>query len=708
METSAVIANRARPSLRTLIAFAAARSYSANTNNPLNSVLPLFEPIAAAFHGRPFSAAELSRELADRYDLIVSEELCGHWATQLVQQELLIPIANAEGSGGHQWSQERVANAPDGAFADELAALLDALRGFSEQSGDLITSSLTDEQIVSLLRRGAIASMFPRLHENNNPAHRSEDEYVFSRFVAWANSNDPKVVDSIARLRKAAIYSDLILHLREPRRPSTNIQNVFAYLDSPLVMDLVGLGGKLRQAFAARLIRTLKEMKIVSLVSPVMVDEIKGNIKALLKRDPRDRFGPTADALRKGDFRVDYVEACHDRIEMLIEDAGIQIDRGFSRYLKAQYDEAGKNLEEELLAKLQSHYRMFGAAERDAESLFGCFGRRDGLKPRDMYSSRCFFVTSNDMLAAVGNKFFREHLGHGDSTFPIIVTRSTIAAMADAISGVATKDSMTEQELIISAADATSYDPVVFDKIETLLKTITPDEASDLSHILQRTDVSQLAMDLVRGNANNVTSKSVSEIVSSVKNRLDEEAEKRVAASIERERQEAAQRTDELSAEIKNKDYHIASLYDSSQKRHAAIAGEIIKHNKTCQKIVHNTRAISAFVAIVVALIVGAAVYLLSAMAISLAANWQIILAVVAALGSSLPLVGMPSVRAGFATLVEKWQARTIGRRALSLGYELPPSKLLSDDDLRAELDRQFASTSQPPESSSQRTSLFD
>lgn len=686
-----VIAAQSAQALRSLIAFAAARSYSANTNNPLNSILPLFEPIAAALHGRPFDTADLSKELRERYDLIVSEELCGYWANQLVQQKLLVPIPNAEGSGGFQWSQERIANAPDGAFAEELSALLQAMRLFAAESGDLITGALTDDQLVSLLRRGAIASMFPRLHQNNNPTHKSEDEYVFARFVAYAQSNNPSAVDSLARLRRAAIYSDLILHLREPRRPSSGAQSVYAYLDSPLVMDLIGLGGHLRKAFAERLVKVLREMKVVCVVSPVMIEEIRGNIRALIKRDPRDRFGPTADALRRGDFKIDFVEACSDRVEALIEAQGLQIDRNFNQYLKPQFDQSGKNLEEELLSKLQSHYKMFGAAERDAESLFGCFGRRDGNKPQNMYSSRCFFVTSNDMLAAVGNKFFRDNQSYKESTFPIVITRATMAAMADAISGVATKNSMTEQELIISAADATSYDPVVFDKIEGLLKDMTPTEAADLSDILQRTDVSQLAMDLVRGSASNVTSQRVSEIVDSVKNRLESEAEARVAANIDSERRDAKKEADSLSAAISERDSRIAALNAATRRQHDLSAGSLIKAHGRAAKILGHARLLGSMAALLVALAVGIAVYLLSSIAEQLELWAKLGLSAVAALGAAVPLLGIPSIRGWFQRSVERWRAVQLHRQAESLGYDLPSQTLLPIRELEAELDLQFS-----------------
>jgi hypothetical protein len=677
--------------LRSLIAFAAARSYSANTNNPLNAILPLFEPIAAALHGRLFTAADLSRELRDRYDLIVSDELCTHWSNQLIQQKLLVPVSTTTGSGGYEWSQERVANAQDGAFAEEMNELLSELRTFATDSGDLITGSYTDDQLVRLLRRGAIASMFPRLHENNNPHHGSEDEYVFSRFVSSLSVGNARILDNISRLRRAAIYSDLILHLREPKKPGGNSQYVHAYLDSPLVMDLLGLGGKLRKQFATRLFESLKAQKVIFLVSPVMIDEVKGNIRALISRDPRDRFGPTADALRRGEFKIDYVEACHDRIEALVEASGLQIDHNFNTYLIDKLDDAGKSLESELLSRLQSHYRMFGAAERDAKSLIGCLGRRGGSKPRDMYSSRSFFVTSNDMLAAVGNKFFRENCAYKDSTFPVVVTRSTIAAMADAIAGISSNNSMTEMEMIVSAADATSYNPAVFEQIERILKELTPSDAKDLSEILQRTDVSELAMDLVRGNPNNVTIQRVSEIADIVQNRLEIEAHNRVAAGIEKERTAAKIQMERLAAAIAEKEQKIAALSERRIARHESSTGSLARYNKLLRKISSKSKSINVVLAIAVAATVGIATYMLSLYADSISQNVKIILSIITATAGGIPLIGFGPIKTAINQTIERRLSDLLNKKASELGYELNYECLPSNTELKATLSHQLS-----------------
>ncbi|MBN9587662.1 MAG: hypothetical protein J0G99_01535 [Alphaproteobacteria bacterium] len=87
--------------LRTLVAFSAARSFSLKNNNPLDVILPLFEPIATSLHGQQFNAETCAAELADRYDLLVSEELCVYWSGQLIKSGLLKPAASAMDSGAY-------------------------------------------------------------------------------------------------------------------------------------------------------------------------------------------------------------------------------------------------------------------------------------------------------------------------------------------------------------------------------------------------------------------------------------------------------------------------------------------------------------------------------------------------------------------------------------------------------------------------------
>jgi hypothetical protein len=65
------------------------------------------------------------------------------------------------------------------------------------------------------------------------------------------------------------------------------------------------------------------------------------------------------------------------------------------------------------------------------------------MRPADMYSSRAFFLTGNEMVATISNRFFRENIGYGDRNFPVVISRSTAAALTDAIVGVESGGSLS-------------------------------------------------------------------------------------------------------------------------------------------------------------------------------------------------------------------------------------------------------------------------
>lgn len=284
--------------LRTLVAFSAARSYSVSTNNPVELVLPLFEPIAAANHGKLFVAADCAMEIASRYDLVVSAELCTHWSGHLLKRGLLVP-ASGIASGAAVWNQKNISNLNNSDFSKDLLRILTELRSFLAASKDFLLQSYTDAELVSLLKQGAISSMFPKLYETGGTS-KSEEEYIYSRFLQHAAKSSPTIVESLSTLRRAAIICDLILHSREPHRPPKNPQQVSLYFDSPLVMDLIGLCGKIRREHGRRLLAGFEQLGFVPLINPEMVFEIRNNIHGLLNKPARERYGPTAEALRKG------------------------------------------------------------------------------------------------------------------------------------------------------------------------------------------------------------------------------------------------------------------------------------------------------------------------------------------------------------------------------------------------------------------------
>jgi len=672
--------------LRMLVAFSAAQSYSVSSSNPVDFVLPLFQPIAADRNGRQFVAAELAQDVAQRYDLLVSEDLCNYWTRHLIKAGLLIPADPSMSEGAFVWRQDTLPNAPPGNFAPELTNILVAFRSFLDRRSDLFNQVYSEDELALILRRGAVGSLFPKLYEVDG--YRSDEQYIFSRFVTDLVSERPNLADAIVRLRRAAIFCDLIFHLREPKVPPKNAQPITAYFDSPLVMDLIGLSGPARQSFAKQLVRGFAALKLSPMINPDMIFEIRNNLRGLINKEPSRRFGPTADALRRGELKMTIVEASLERIEPLIQEAGIVIDRSFPSH--ASKSMLSDELETALLSKLQSHYTFFEAASRDAKTVRGVLGRRGGNRPTDLYSAKAIFVTGNDMLAAISNRFFRENIGYSDTNFPVVVSRATAAALTDAVVGVQTTGTMTTADLLISAADITQYDPDVVDRIEARLREIAPDEADDLSQLLSQSDYSQFAMDAMRGNPRNVTLQSVTDLVSEIHQRLDQQANQRVAAERRKERTAAASRSDELAKRIAGGEAALDVALSQLREQHNRVlelartwmAGSS-RQDSVLQRAL---RCLAAIVGLVVAGATYLSIY--SAEWLSGKTALLVIVSVIVGTAAGFPIVGLPSIRD---YLLGWFRRRTLANllgRVATMGYDLPPHSVTGPGDLIPALDQ--------------------
>jgi hypothetical protein len=665
------------PTLRSLVAFSAAQAYSVDTNNPVEVVVPLFQPIATTLHGRSFEAAALAKEIYDRYGLIVSEELCQFWATRLVSLKMLSPVLDGSEAGGYVWQQISEV-VPNKGFASELQTIVLTFRDFLKKTNDLLSVNYSDSQIVELMKRGVIGTMFQKLYDTE-AMFRSDDHYIFSRFTQWLSLNHPASAETLGKLRRAAIFSDLILHVREPRRPPSNAQPVSVYFDSPLVMDAIGLSGPKRRWFSTRILEAFKVLRFTPLVNPEMLFEIRNNIKALLSTPPGRRYGPTAESLRRGEITLDVINATIDRLESVIQASGIGIDQNFSSHVdRSVLDDS---LEQELFSRLQSNYQFVEAARRDAKTIRGVFGRRSDAKVSSIYACRALFVTANDMVTTVANRFFRERVGYNDRVVPVVMARTTLAALTDAVVGVHNDGSLSTTEMLVSAEEATQYNVDVVDEIERRLRAIDHDEADNLVALISLTDYSELAMDAALGNPRNITEQTIVNLVAAVKGEFRTEAEKEVAAARARERTIGRRQQDELLQHLALRELAleqaIQQIRGQGNSAKIALADRYLRYTRRLKVLEY---ALTTF-----SLLIGVAAASLAFLAINntemLEQNTILKLLVAGCIGvvTGYPLIGVPSLRGTVRAWVHSRLVNSLRAFASQFSVDLPKYVSLGD-----------------------------
>lgn len=272
------------------------------------------------------------------------------------------------------------------------------------------------------------------------------------------------------------------------------------------------------------------------------------------------------------------------------------------------------------------------------------------------------------------------------------MTRSIAAALADSILGIASTGNMSLTDMLISAADATQYNVEVFNRIESHLNNIAPSEAEELLEVLDRPDISQLAMDLVRGNPKNVTVESVTQLTKVIKSRLESEARSKVAAEHEEENKRAALIAEDHQQFIAAQQSQLNAVVESLKSRHALDCAEISDCHSRGLRATSSAQLITTILAAIVAVLVGLAVYIGTYYTDYLAskAGYRLFIAVVCSIAAGFPLLGLPAVGRWVDGVVSRIHDNRISSLAFKCGYEVSEPTSLTADELKILLDQQF------------------
>jgi len=91
-------------------------------------------------------------------------------------------------------------------------------------------------------------------------------------------------------------------------------------------MDLLGLGGKERESNAKQIIDGLRRMSCKLEVFSHSCDGIRDNLRAVLQQPRGQRFGPTAEAIRRSELPEDYANAVSNNVEHFVQnEIGIDV-----------------------------------------------------------------------------------------------------------------------------------------------------------------------------------------------------------------------------------------------------------------------------------------------------------------------------------------------------------------------------------------------
>ena len=298
-----------------------------------------------------------------------------------------------------------------------------------------------------------------------------------------------------------------------------------AFLDAPFVMDALALCGRDRETNAKQIIEGLTTMSCRVRVLSHSCDEIRDNLQGVLRRSPGQRFGPTADAMRRSELNLEYAQAvCANPDHFIQNEIGLEVLRWNMDLYPNEHVYFPSKDYEDLLGTLHFHTNI-SARERDAQSIAVIMRRRSGSQSRDVFKTKFFLITRNHLLAHCAREFCvqRGHLREHEEG--PVVTQRRLAALLWLTLGAQDRQELTRRQLLVACERVSQIRPELIDGAMKKLKKVQEADLPKLEALLTQPRSTQMLMDLTLNRQEVVTEENIEEILDMMRKATAEELE---------------------------------------------------------------------------------------------------------------------------------------------------------------------------------------
>ena len=376
--------------------------------------------------------------------------------------------------------------------------------------------------------------------------------YVTNKFVIdLYEGRDPMfaVVESIV---KGSILASAI-YLPDYESPGRPIRDLQIYLDTPFLIDLIGLARAPENEAATELVTVLRSLGAELTCFEHTLYETQGvlrsaaiQLESLAGRSPSSRLYPPIvrhcleSNLRSSDLAVKVDTLASDLADMRIE---VIESPPHSAELTVDEEELDAVLE------AQVQYRNENARRRDLQSLTGIYRLRSGKTKRRLESAKAIFATPNASLVR-GSQIFFQETPRGDRV-PVCALDSELATVAWIKRPAAAPDLLRKQ-LIADCYSANDPNETLWSKyLDEIDRLVDAGTFTDNDYYVLRFSVeaSRALMDETLGDADRLTAESLQSILAETRQKMRGEADQELQSAL-RERDDAETKSERIQDEL--------------------------------------------------------------------------------------------------------------------------------------------------------------
>lgn len=573
----------------------------------MDAMIPFFAEACQQFAGELFDASRFSKELADRYNIHIPRLAALGLAEQLAREGLLIAQPGHTRSVVYQYAKaanetNRVSALTEGEVEEVFASFVDFCRADSRLANrddtffqDALLDRLVNADSMRILgrREGSIATK-----KNANTillakpgaamGEQDRDEihldYLVSQFLLDLRDKNPPAFDRASNVAFANMAAEAITCFRDPVTANGSLDGLTVYLDSPLLLDMLGVNSEYSD-YGHELLEAIHASGAKAALLDHCVAEAEATVYSQLNhaRSGINQIGASWGTSTKPDLLAALVGHVGARAA---ERLGIDVHRDPDVDLHRRSPNTVGDIETTMLSRMQG-WPTEEAKDYDRRSVWAMLTMRATSTPCSrICDSTWLFLTRNTALVSIANQAWWTWLkGTSKHSNTVIESWAPVAMSDKQFAGYlwarvgGREGNISKARLLAHCSAAVRPRADVKAKAYNLVLELGGrDEANDLAALLEDREGARALMRATRGDPEDVTKERLPFILERVRLGAGE-----YAAAIERE--EAKRQLETATAEHRrtleqHKTEAVANrqaLTDEVKKAHA----EILQHRQT-------------------------------------------------------------------------------------------------------------------------------
>jgi len=233
--------------------------------------------------------------------------------------------------------------------------------------------------------------------DDDSRKNEKRDNYLFSKFVLEIIKTDVDKFNFLLKIINSALLTEVVLNLQNPDVKADSFSGLKIFLDGPLILDALGLGGdEALKEYALELIKQLIDNSAQVYIFPHTLLEIERVMSSTLDNHSRgNSYGPLARQLRIDPTMRTYVRTLQTNLTDSISRIRVKVFNTAELETEKRLSYFSKEQESALASTFPYNLGTDLRHERDASSIAYVIRLRGAEAVVSLHSSKFLGLQEN-------------------------------------------------------------------------------------------------------------------------------------------------------------------------------------------------------------------------------------------------------------------------------------------------------------------------